>query len=104
MCTYGDGVSDVNIESIIDFHRRTGARATITSVQPGNKFGVLDIEQNSRISRFTEKSKEDGNWINAGFMVLEPEIFDYLEDDSTILERYPFERLINGGTAPWIRW
>lgn len=134
LCTYGDGVSDVNIESIIDFHRRTGAGATITSVQPGNKFGVLDIEQNSRISRFTEKSKEDGNWINAGFMVLEPEIFDYIEDDSTILERYPFERLaeegklyaykhygfwqcmdtqrdkfmlerlINGGTAPWIRW
>ena len=93
LLTYGDGVSDVNIEETIKFHEKSNKLATITSIQPGGRFGVLNIDDSHNIVDFCEKSKEDGGWINGGFMVLEPEIFDIIKDDSTIFEREPLENL-----------
>jgi glucose-1-phosphate cytidylyltransferase len=93
MLTYGDGVADINIDDLVNQHKKSGKIATITAVQPGGRFGTLDIDDNEAINSFREKSKEDGGWINGGFMVLQPEIFNYLEDDSTIFERKPFETL-----------
>ncbi|MBP2656374.1 MAG: Glucose-phosphate cytidylyltransferase [Firmicutes bacterium] len=97
MLTYGDGVSDVNINELISFHKQHKKIATLTAIQLSGKFGVLEIDDNQTITRFTEKGKEDGGWINGGFMVLEPQIFEYLQEDSTILERKPFERLTELG-------
>lgn len=97
MLTYGDGVSDVNINELINFHEKNKKIATITAIQPGGKFGVLEIDVNQNITRFAEKSKEDGGWVNGGFMVLEPEIFDFIEDDRMILEKVPFEELAQKG-------
>lgn len=91
LLTYGDGISDVNIREVVEFHKSHGKIATITAVQPGGRFGMLDIDESESINSFKEKSKEDGGWINAGFMVLEPEIIDYIEGDQTIFERYPLE-------------
>lgn len=93
MLTYGDGVADINIDNLVNQHKKSGKIATITAVQPGGRFGTLDIDDNEAINSFREKSKEDGGWINGGFMVLQPEIFNYLEDDSTIFERKPLETL-----------
>ncbi|WP_312811725.1 glucose-1-phosphate cytidylyltransferase [Sedimentibacter sp.] len=97
MLTYGDGVSNVNINELVSFHQKNKKTATITAVQPGGKFGVLEIDGNQNITRFAEKSKEDGGWVNGGFMVLEPDIFDLIEDNSTILERDPLEKLTQKG-------
>ncbi len=97
MLTYGDGVSDVNIKELINFHKENKKTATITAIQPGGKFGVLEIDGNQNITRFAEKVKEDGGWVNGGFMVLEPEIFELIEGDSTILERGPLEKLAQKG-------
>ncbi len=91
MLTYGDGVSDVNIPNLVEFHKQHGKMATITVYQPNNRFGVVDIGENDIINEFREKTKEDGDWINAGFMVLQPEIFDLIEGDSTVFEKYPLE-------------
>jgi len=94
MLTYGDGVSDVNIAELVDFHKKSGKLATLTSIQPSGKFGALKIEQDGKISSFTEKPNGDGAWINGGFFVLEPKVFDYIEDgDSTIFEKKPLENL-----------
>ena len=90
--TYGDGVSDVNISKLIEFHKNNKTISTVTAVQPPGRFGILDITEN-KISSFTEKPAGDGNWINGGYFVLEPSVFDYLKDDSTIWEREPLERL-----------
>lgn len=97
MLTYGDGVSDVNIREILDFHVEHGKIATLTAIQPGGRFGVLDIENNDSIMRFKEKMVEDGGWINGGFMVLNPEIFDFIEGDSIVFERYPLETIASKG-------
>lgn len=97
MLTYGDGVSNVNLDALMAFHKAHKKIATLTAIQPGGKFGVLDINNEQTVSSFTEKGKEDGGWINGGFMVLEPQIFDYIEGDSTILERKPFETLSKQG-------
>lgn len=93
MLTYGDAVSDVDIKKLLEFHNKNGKLATLTAVQPGGRFGTLDIRQDSTIAKFAEKTKESGGWINAGFMVLSPKIFDLIEGDNTILERYPLETL-----------
>lgn len=93
MLTYGDAVSDVDIKKLLEFHNKNGKLATLTAVQPGGRFGTLDIGQDSTIKKFAEKTKESGGWINAGFMVLSPKIFDLIEGDNTILERYPLETL-----------
>lgn len=133
LMTYGDGVSDVDIEALITFHRKGGHLATLTAVQPEGRFGIMDIEGN-RIKSFREKSKEDTGWINGGFMVLEPSVIDYIAGDATTFEREPLEnlaeenqldcykhngfwqcmdtlrdkekleRMIADGNAPWIRW
>ena len=92
MLTYGDGVSDVDLKKLEAFHRKQKVTATLTAAQPGGRFGVLDI-QNDMIQKFAEKNKEDGGWINGGFMVFEPEIFKYIENDATVLERAPLEQL-----------
>ena len=92
LLTYGDGVSDVNINELVKFHQSHGKIATMTAIQPDGKFGVLDIE-NDQILAFREKSKSDTGWINGGFMVLQPEIFSYIEGDSTVLEKQPLETI-----------
>ena len=97
MLTYGDGVSDVDIKKLIKFHKSHGKIATITTINTGQRFGVLEIDSKGLISSFREKSDEDGSPINAGFMVMNPEIFNYIDDDSTILERKPLERLASSG-------
>ena len=90
--TYGDGISDVNIKSLIKYHKQHGKVATLTGVQPEGRFGVMDVEEEYVVS-FREKSKEDMGWINGGFMVLEPQVFKYLDDDNTIFEQKPLEIL-----------
>lgn len=93
MLTYGDGVSDVDINELLKSHKKSKKTATVTSIQPGGKFGLLDINQNNEIIKFKEKNLADGGWINGGFMVFEPEIFGYLSNDKTILEKSPMEKL-----------
>lgn len=92
MVTYGDGVSDINMRSLADFHRSHGKIATVTAVRPPSRFGALHIEEDV-VVKFSEKPQTHEGWINGGFFVFEPGIFDYLEDDSTILERSPMEKL-----------
>lgn len=132
--TYGDGVSDVDISALLKFHQSHGKIATLTAVQPNMRFGMLDITAGNEITAFREKEIEDSGWINGGFMVLQPEIFDYIEGPSTVFERQPLERLaaegqlmayqhkgfwqcmdtlreknkleelLASGNAPWVRW
>lgn len=91
-CTYGDGVGDVDITKLIETHRAAGREATLTGVQPPGRFGALHIEEDA-ILAFQEKPEGDGGWINGGFFVLEPSVFDRVEGDSTIWEREPLEGL-----------
>ena len=93
MLTYGDGVCDVNIADLLKFHKEGGKLATMTAIQPGGRFGTLEIDKDNIIERFAEKQKEDGGWINGGYMVLEPEVIDYIDGDKTTFEREPLERL-----------
>ena len=133
MLTYGDAVSDVDINKLLDFHNKNNKIATITSVQIPERFGILKINEDNEITDFREKNKEDGEWINGGYMVLNPEIFKYLKDDETVLERtledlskkheliaYKYEgfwqcmdtlkekmyldNLIKNGDSPWEVW
>jgi len=97
MLTYGDGVSDVDINALLDFHKSQGKIATLTAVDAGQKFGVLGMGANNKIDSFREKRDVDGSLINGGFMVLNPEIFNYIEGDSTVLEQYPLEQLASEG-------
>lgn len=96
LLTYGDGVSNVNIKEVVDFHKQHKKLATLTTVKPEGRFGFLEIEQN-HIKTFREKSKTDTGWINAGFMVLEPEIIQYITDDECVFEREPLERIAQDG-------
>lgn len=93
MLTYGDGVSDVNIKKLVAYHQQHEKLATITAIQPGGRYGVLDIDETNNIDEFKEKAIEDGGWINGGFMVLNRAIFKLIADDNTVLERYPLEQL-----------
>ncbi|HXF64620.1 MAG TPA: glucose-1-phosphate cytidylyltransferase [Caldilineaceae bacterium] len=96
--TYGDGVSDVNISDLIRFHQQSGKLATLTAVQPEGRFGAFKLDEGqTAISSFREKPQGDGAWVNGGFFVLEPEVMDYIEGDSTIWEREPLERLAQEG-------
>jgi glucose-1-phosphate cytidylyltransferase len=95
--TYGDGVSNVNIEDLLRYHKSHGRLVTITSVNPGQRFGALEITQDGRIIDFREKAVGDGAMINGGFMVCEPGMIDYISGDSTTLEREPLERLAHDG-------
>jgi glucose-1-phosphate cytidylyltransferase len=135
LLTYGDGVSDIDLPSLIETHEKSGKTVTLSAIQPGGRFGVLDInDRDGTVTGFQEKGKEEGGWVNAGFMVMEPGIFDYLDDDKTILERKPLqtlsangklgvykhngfwqcmdtardkemlEKMWNNGSAPWLVW
>ncbi len=93
MLTYGDGVGDINIDKLVNFHKKHKGYITVTSVQPDGRFGALDIGENNEVKAFIEKPKGDGGWINAGFFVCEPEIFDYIDGDETIFEQKPLQNL-----------
>lgn len=98
MLTYGDGVSDIDIRNLVEFHRTHDGAVTMTSVQPEGRFGALDIEKDGQVSSFVEKPKGDGHWINAGFFVCDSKVFDYLKDgDSTIFEQAPLKNLAKDG-------
>lgn len=134
MLTYGDAVCDVDISKLVDFHKNHGRLATLTSVVRDEEKGVLEISSDNAVKSFREKNKIDSTPINAGFMVLEPQVFDYIEGDETIFERDPLEKLaeqnqlmsyshkgfwqcmdtirehdyleqlIDNNNAPWIKW
>ena len=134
MLTYGDGVADVDIKNLVDFHKQHGKYITMTSVLPEGRFGALDIDESLKVKSFQEKPKGDGYWINGGFFVCQPEVFDYIKEDKTIFEKDPLEKLaadnqlytykhhgfwkpmdtlrdknqleemIENKTAPWIKW
>ncbi len=97
MLTYGDGVSDVDIGKLVEYHKSHGKYCTMTATNIGQRFGVLEIENNGKISGFREKNDSDGSMINAGFMVCEPQVFDYIEGDSTVFEKAPLENLAKDG-------
>lgn len=134
MLTYGDGVADIDINKLVDFHKAHGKIITMTSVLPEGRFGALNIDNKNMVNSFQEKPKGDGAWINGGFFVCQPAVFEYIEGDQTVFERNPLEKLAqegelftykhNGfwkpmdtqrdknqmeeliakGKAPWIRW
>lgn len=93
LLTYGDGVSNVDISELIKFHKQHGKYCTITAANVGQRFGILEIDEEEKIEGFREKSDLDGSMINAGFMVCEPEVFDYIEGDKTVFEKEPLENL-----------
>lgn len=99
MLTYGDGLSDVDMQSLLQFHKSHGKIATVTAIQPAGKFGVLQSQEDGLVSAFTEKPKGDGNWINGGFFVLQPEVFNYLDGDmdDIMWEQSPMQRLVEDG-------
>jgi glucose-1-phosphate cytidylyltransferase len=94
--TYGDGLSSIDIQSLIDFHKSHGKKATVTAVQPSGRFGALEI-QNNIISAFIEKPVGDGGWINGGFFVLKPDVIELIDDDRTAWEDYPLKALVSKG-------
>lgn len=134
MLTYGDGLADVDLNKLIECHKKSGRIATLTAVLPEARFGVLKLDNENAITDFAEKRKEDGGWINGGFFVFNPKIFNYLDSDTTVLEREPLEKLakehqlqaykhsgfwqcmdtirdknylenlIVKGIAPWVKW
>jgi len=93
MLTYGDGVSNVDLTKLLSFHRKHGKIATVTAVRPPVRFGSLDISDSNLVTNFHEKPQSLEGWINGGFFVFEPEIFEYIEGDQTLLERFPLEQL-----------
>ncbi|MDQ7096255.1 glucose-1-phosphate cytidylyltransferase [Desulfosporosinus sp. PR] len=97
MLTYGDGVSDVNIKELLHFHESHVNLVTITAVQPLGRFGALSITEEDNVEAFHEKLHGDGGWINGGFLVCQPEFFDYIQGDDTVLEKTPLERLSREG-------
>ena len=97
MMTYGDGVCDVDIGKLVEFHKEHGRIATLTAVMLEQQKGILDIGGNNAVKSFREKSQMDEAPINAGYMVLEPQIFDYIEGDQTVFEREPLEKLAKEG-------
>jgi glucose-1-phosphate cytidylyltransferase len=97
LLTYGDGVSNIDIKKLVDFHDAHQKICTVSTVQPSGKFGALDMAPNNQVLSFLEKPKGDGSWINGGFFVCTPEIFKYLENDETIFEKEPMESLAHLG-------
>ena len=99
LLTYGDGVADLNIQETIDLHKASGKLLSVTAYKPSGKFGALDINHDGKVNSFMEKPAGDGNWINAGYFVCQPEVFDYIpeDDDSAIFERLPLENIAKKG-------
>jgi glucose-1-phosphate cytidylyltransferase len=134
MMTYGDGLADIDIIKLLEFHQLNHCFATLTAVQPKGRFGAITINNMNKIISFREKPEGDGGWINGGFFVLEPEVFDYIEDNGTVFEKEPLEslskemqlaaylhngfwkcmdtmsdknvleNLLKSGRAPWVKW
>jgi len=96
MLTYGDGVSDVNLQELLKFHKSHGKIATVTAVIPSARFGGMHVDD-GKVLNFKEKPQSGSGWINGGFFIFEPSIFDYLDDDTTVLEHKPMEKLVNDG-------
>lgn len=97
LLTYGDGVGNVDIAAVVEEHRRSQKLVTVTAVQPSGRFGALNLSENNQVNSFLEKPKGDGSWINGGFFVCQPEVFNYLDGDTTIWEREPMERIAAEG-------
>lgn len=97
MLTYGDGVANVDIPALLTFHKKHGKIATITTVNVGQRFGIIDVGQNGVIHAFREKNEADGSLINGGYMVMNPQVFDYIQGDDTVLEKEPLENLARDG-------
>ena len=98
LLTYGDGVTDLNIDDTIKYHQETGKILTVTAYKPQGKFGALNLDEIGNVTSFTEKPAGDGSWINAGYFVCEPKVFDYItEGDSTIFEKAPLENIAKDG-------
>jgi len=98
MLTYGDGVGTIDIKALVNFHNSHGKYCTVTSVQPSGRFGALNILEDMTVHSFMEKPKGDGAWINGGFFVCEPEVFDFIKDgDGTVWEQQPMEQIANSG-------
>ena len=97
LLTYGDGVADVDLARLLAFHESHGRACTVTAVQPSGRFGSLTVEQDGRISSFKEKPGGDGAWVNGGFFVCEPRVFDYIAGDATSFEAEPLENLARDG-------
>ena len=93
LLTYGDGLSDLDINKTIDFHNSKNASITMTAIQPPGRYGALEINKDKSISKFMEKPKGDGSWMNGGFFVCQPEVFDYIDGDQTIFEQEPLMNL-----------
>ncbi len=97
LLTYGDGLADIDLSQLIDFHKSHGKAITMTAVLPEGRFGALETDADNKVLSFMEKPKGDGSWINGGFFVCQPEVLDYIADDSTIFEREPLEKLAQEG-------
>lgn len=134
MLTYGDGVSDLNIGELVEFHKEHGKACTVTATQPSGRFGAMDLSAAGVVNSFKEKPKGDGAWINSGFFVMEPEVLNYVDGPETVLEQKPLmtlakegnlvafkhsgfwqpmdtlrdkthlEQLVDSNQAPWIVW
>jgi len=96
MLTYGDGISDVNIKQLVQFHKENKTKVTMTAIKPAGRFGALNLNSNL-VEKFIEKPDGDGNWINGGFMICEPEVLDFIESDDTVFEQYPLQELARRG-------
>lgn len=97
MLTYGDGLCNIDINNLLEFHKKHGKALTITAVQPEGRFGAIELVDNNKVDHFMEKPQGDGAWINGGFFVCEPDVFNYIFDDTTIWEREPLELLAKSG-------
>jgi len=97
MLTYGDGVADINVSRLVNYHKDQGKLATVTSTQPSGRFGALVCDAASRVTSFQEKPVGDGSWINGGFFVFEPQVLERIADDATVLEKEPLEGLAKEG-------
>jgi len=97
LLTYGDGVSNVDITELVKYHKTNGKLCTVTAVQPSGRFGALNLADNDQVDSFMEKPKGDGSWINGGFFVCEPAVFDYINGDSTVFEKEPMENIAAKG-------
>lgn len=98
MLTYGDGVADIDLDKLVKSHQASNKIVTMTAVMPSGRFGAINIDHDNNISSFLEKPQGDGAWINGGFFVCQPELFDYItEGDATVLEKTPFETLARSG-------
>lgn len=97
LLTYGDGVADIDIENLLNFHQKHDKKITMTAVQPSGRYGALELNEDSSVSMFKEKPQGDGSWINGGFFVCDPSVLDYIDDDKTVFEEGPLTQAAEAG-------